>query len=221
MKQAGKQISGEAIPLENKAKNQRQWVEIQNFLFPVSIPQRAVWEKLEDIVKVLKIACHQENCVHMFFPDGGGADLEDIRTSSESGCIELIWGLGSLYDIIKPKRLIFESFGDDSEWNYFRLELNELEPTIDHKDKSKDHEEVSEMSPGQYDPRSAEEIEENDEISGSVREVTRWFHGSIVIFWKFSIYNREPSTYDGRHNTMNTDKFRDYIQRNAELAYTS
>ncbi|WP_143960188.1 hypothetical protein [Litoribacter populi] len=49
-----------------------------------------------------------------------------------------------------------------------------------------------------------------------MKNVTRWFRGSFVIFCKRSIYNRNPSTYDGRHNKMTTDEFRDYIQRSVD-----
>lgn len=98
--------------------------EIQTKLFPTSIPKRVIWEDVNDIVKVLKVVSTYDNLNHLFFPSGGGLDLEDVRLSYEEGCIELDF---KLLDIVKPKRLLFESFGYDHEWNYFRLEADELE----------------------------------------------------------------------------------------------
>jgi len=204
-------------------RNQEQWFEIQNQLFPSSFPQRVIWEKIDDIIAVLKIACTYDNLNHMFFPDGGGLDLEDVRMANEHDCIELDFQI--IY-IVKPKRLIFESFDYDPEWNYFRLELNELKPSIDYEDdgdeepyeKRYDHEGVSEIYQGQYDKYDI--VENRDyyneigyDIPESARQVTRWFRGAFVIFNKRSVYNLTSSTYDGRHNKMNTDEFRAYIQR--------
>lgn len=44
------------------------------------------------------------------------------------------------------------------------------------------------------------------------RIVTRMFNGgAFVIFPKFSSYNNTSSTYDGRHNAMDSETFRKYI----------
>ena len=204
--------------------NQEQWFEVQQKLFPTAFPNRVIWENINDIVNVLKMLCTYDNLNHMFFPSGGGLDLEDARLSIEEGCIELDF---KLIDIVKPKRLIFESFGYNPEWNYFRLELDELKPSGVYKTEEGeepyevkyDNEEVSELYPGQYEDFDI--LEERSyyqelgyEIPDNARQVTRWFRGSFVIFNKRSIYNLNPSTYDARHNKMSTEEFRDYIQRN-------
>jgi hypothetical protein len=41
-------------------------------------------------------------------------------------CIELI--TDGIAHIVRPAHLTFESFDDDPEWNYFRLETETLEP---------------------------------------------------------------------------------------------
>jgi serine/threonine-protein kinase len=161
-------------------------------------------------------------------PSGGGLDLEDVRVSHEEGCIELDF---QLIDIVKPKRLLFESFGYDHEWNYFRLEADELEPSGVYEvepgeepyEKTHDREEVTQIYPGQYEDynylenSSYREQEDYEyERPKEMKHVTRWFRGSFVIFCKRSVYNRTPSTYDGRHNKMTTDEFRDYIQRSVD-----
>lgn len=209
-------------------RNLEQWFEIQSKLFPTSIPKRVVWEDINDIIKVLKVVCTYDNLNHLFMPSGGGLDLEDVRISHEEGCIELDF---QLIDIIKPKRLLFESFGYDPEWNYFRLEADELEPSGVYKakkgedpyEKTHDREEVTQVYPGHYEDYNYLENsyyrEQDDyeyERPQGMKHVTRWFRGSFVIFCKRSVYNRTSSTYDGRHNKMTTDEFRDYIQRSVD-----
>lgn len=204
-------------------RNLAQWFEIQTKLFPTSFPKRVIWEDNEDIIKILKVIGSYDDMNHMFYPNGGGLDLEDARLSQEQGCIEL--DFGGLIDIVKPKRLIFESFGFDPEWNYFRLELDNLEPSDVYKKDGKDdawykeqmHESVSELYPAQYDNYELVEHkydyrEMGYDIPDSARQVSRWFEGSFVIFNKSSTYNHTSSTYDGRHNSMSTDEFRKYIQ---------
>lgn len=210
-------------------RNQQQWFEIQTRLFPASIPTRVIWEDINDIIKVLKIVCSFEALNHLFFPDGGGLDLEDVRISHEAECIELDF---QLIEIVKPKRLIFESFGFNPEWNYFRLETNELEPSGANETKEgdkpynekHDHELVTQVYPGHYEHYQylensyyrAQDDPEYERPEG-MRQVTRRFRGSFVIFNKRSVYNLTSSTYDGRHNTMTTDEFREYIQKSVDI----
>jgi len=202
--------------------NLQQWFEIQTKLFPTSIPKRVIWDDINDIVKVLKIVSSFKDLNHVFFPTSGGLDLEDVRLSYEEGCIELDF---QLIDIVKPKRLVFESFGDEHQWNYFRLELDNLEPTIFNEEeneiqttvyKTPEYEDLSELSPGEYYPYHVLEnrYDNKDEyyITEFSRQITRWYKGSFVIFCKRSNYNLDISTYDGQHNKMTTDGFREYIQ---------
>lgn len=209
-------------------RNQQEWFELQSKLFPTSIPQRVIWEDPRDIVKVLKLLCSFDNLNHMFMPDAGGLDLEDVRISYEEGCIELDF---QLIHIVRPQRLLFESFDYDHEWNYFRLEAAELEPSgvyeIENSEESseetRNEETVTEVYPGKYEDYQYienmeyyEEYDDNYKKPENARHVTRWFRGSFVIFCKRSVYNMTPATYDGRHNKMNTDEFRAYIQRSVD-----
>jgi serine/threonine protein kinase len=218
-------------------RNQQQWFEIQAKLFPTAIPKRVIWEDINDIVKVLKIVCSFDNLNHVFFPGHGGLDLDDVRLSYEEGGIELDF---QLINIVKPKRLLFESFGYDHEWNYFRLETEGLKPSSFHDlaegedpyDIQFDCEEVSELSPGEYYPyyilNDRSQYQNHYLLTKFSRHVTRWFRGSFVIFCKRSVYNLTSATYDGRHNKMTTDEFRAYIQHSVdaikkknELAFSS
>lgn len=216
------------------SRNQQQWFEIQSKLFPASIPTRAIWENASDIIYVLKLVCNYDFLNHVFFPDSGGLDLIDSDFANESGCIEL--NFRSVH-IIKPKRLLFESFDYNPEWNYFRLELDYLPPVgdglvkqIKKKDNQKNgdlnfeeeeveysYEALSEISPGAYYPyeilADRSSYEDDYFFTSFSRHVKRWSAGSFVIFGKRSVYNLISSTYDGRHNTMTTDEFRNYIER--------
>jgi serine/threonine-protein kinase len=202
-------------------RNLEQWFEIQKKLFPTAFPKRVIWENKTDIISVLKLLTTYDNLNHMFFPNRGGMDLEDVRLSYETDCIELDF---ELIDIVKPKRLIFECFSYDPEWNYFRLELHELQPSgvseIEENQEPDESEylseDVTEISPGYYDKfdllENREEYEDlGYEIPSNARQVTRWLKGSFVIFNKRSPYNLDPQTYDARHNKMDTDEFRNYI----------
>ncbi|WP_321282364.1 protein kinase domain-containing protein [Marinifilum fragile] len=208
-------------------RNQEQWFEIQRKLFPTAFPQRVIWEDLNDIVNVLKVLCTYDSLNHMFYPGGGGMDLEDARLANEKGCIELDF---QVIEIVKPKRLMFESFGFDPQWNYFRLELDELEPTGIYETEEGeepyeikyDHESVTELYPGQYGKYDmaeyrSEYIEMGYDIPENARQVSRWFRGSFVIFNKRSIYNLTPDTYDGRHNKVNSEQFRKHIQNTVDM----
>jgi hypothetical protein len=107
--------------------------------------------------------------------------------------------------------------------------VDELEPSgvyeVEEGEKpfeeTHDREEVTQLYPGYYKEYDYYEnsyyIEDDDyERPKDMKHVTRWFRGSFVIFNKGSVYNQTSSTYDGRHNKMTTDEFRDYIQRSVD-----
>jgi len=71
--------------------NLLRWVEAQRRLFPLMVPTRATWEDIDDIVAVLNILGETSNLNHLFFPSGGGLDLERVfRSEREPGCLELV-----------------------------------------------------------------------------------------------------------------------------------
>lgn len=204
-------------------RNQEQWYEIQKKLFPSAFPKRVIWSDINDIIIILKVICTYKNLNHVFLPTGGGLDLLDSKLSVEQSCIELQF---FSKHIVKPKRLLFESINYDPQWNYFRLELELLSRAVITKDCFGDsiREDVTQLSPGQYKDSNYYENsyyreQEDDEYvrPTEMEYVTRWLSGSFVIFSKSSTYNSISSTYDGRHNKMDTDKFRDYIQQLANV----
>lgn len=138
-----------AIPLEDKLKevksledkvncvlelartleksNYSEWKYLQNRLFPKTVPLHAEWRDIDSIIKILNDIGSMPGLNHMFFPTGGGQDVESAKYANEEGCICLVAG-GCNY-IFKPYRLELENYGKrDYRWSYFRLQLEPIEP---------------------------------------------------------------------------------------------
>ncbi len=192
-------------------QNKQHWIHIQNKIFPTSVPSHASWTDLKDIIKIINLIGEKDNCNHMFYPTGGGLDVKSAKLSSEPNCIEINTGLT---DIIKPKELSFESFSNPI-WNYFRIDTFELEPSGVYENYKYSHEELTEIKTGLYVPRSHwdEGMYKGKQLPDTARVITRSLRGSFVIFAKASHYNRHSSTYDARHDKMNSKEFRDYIEK--------
>ena len=109
---------------------------------------------MEDIINVLNIIGSIPNLNHMFYPGGGGMDLLKSRIGNRTRLYSVVYGL---MDIVKPKRLLFESIGKDAQWNYFRLEISSLDPIINRNslgyeqllEHDKGYEQYSEYSQGE------------------------------------------------------------------------
>jgi serine/threonine protein kinase len=207
---------------EYQRYNPLEWRDIQKKLFPAVVPQRAIWVRKEDIISVLNILASTNSLGHMFLPQGGGRGFGNASIGHEEDTIELARERGGASAlIIKPKRLIFESFGLDWEWNYFRLETNYLDPIGVESGNCKPgyhYEELVEIHPREYIDRMYWDYGEYDGqyLPDEARLVFRYVKGDFVIFQKTSIYNRIRSTYDGRHNKMDTELFRKYIAKLCE-----
>lgn len=197
-------------------RNLQEWIRFQTELLPTPLPQRTTWHKPQEIADILNRLCTVSNLTHVFFPGHGGLDIVNAKLSLEEGCLELNFGG---VEIVKPKRLVFETFGDDFQWNYFRLELDSLEPcrlNDDDVQEAEDRrEELAELSPASYYPvdilKNRPNYKSQYFIPYGARIVRRWFGGNFVIFSKRSYYNLASQTYDGRHDRFDSDGFRDYI----------
>ncbi len=200
-----------------RKRNPLQWQDVQKKLFPMSLPQRVIWESLEDISQILGILCSFDFLNHMLFPDGGGMDLLQVSIGLEPDTLELVVGERTIL-IVRPKRLLFESFGFDMEWNYFRLETAQLEPTgIAHKyDK---HESLVEIEPLYYISRNDWETDRENErkYPEDSKLVMRYVQGDFMILQKTSPYNRSAYTYSGEFDTMDSEGFRQYYSDKIEL----
>jgi len=182
-----------------------------------------------EIIQILKFVGENDALNHTFMPSGGGLDLSGAKDSFEDGLIELNFDESTL--IVQPDSLLIHLIGDNPEWWYLRLDslpfkesgvykeqkITESEKNI----KTLYHgEQVVELSPGEYIDRLHWEVnnlgydEDGHEVPlpENARLVTRKYNGgSYVIFPKFSSYNHNPATYDARHNKVNDENFKLYI----------
>lgn len=196
-----------------------QWAEIHRQIFGDIIPRHAEWRNLEDIVKILNIIGSFDSSNHTFFASGGGLDLEGASPSQEDGCIELDFGI---MNVCKPLKLTFESIDPNQEWNYFRLELQDLPLTGTYEESEHDDgfdEQLTEISPGNYLPSYVmdEGRYEDEPLPATARTIIRLRKGSLVIFKKASRYNMTGTPYDayGREHHMEHDEagFRTFVEK--------
>lgn len=102
------------------------WEFLNKYLFPFG-QESAVWRNLDKIIEVLNIVGTSPAYNHMLLSTKGGLDFKKAEKANEEGCIYVYDTLGICY-LCKPKCLIYESFAEKYTWNYFLLELEELEP---------------------------------------------------------------------------------------------
>jgi hypothetical protein len=204
----------------------RTWAGLLEGVFPTGIPSSTKWTNLASMSSVLNRIGSQPNSNHMFFPTGGGMDLEGSSLyEEEDECLALKTG-NRVAEVVKPSALLFESFGQDLEWAYFRIECQSLQPSGVYEDVQKGErasEEVVLVEPGTYAPRSAwdDASYEGKDLPETARLIIRSLGGgALVIFAKGSAYNlasgRGFDAYDGRHAKMSPAQFRDYIGQLAE-----
>lgn len=209
---------------EFREENLEKWQKAILEIFPNGIPEKCEWSNNEEIVKVFNII-GKANLNHTFYPTGGGFDLCGAEPSFERDCINLLDG-GTLI-VVKPEKLIFNSFKDDKSniWSYFRLETHNLEPSGIYDDRTSEYgsEELVCINKSQYISRDYWDNGLYYDANGNERKftrkdtiATRYFRGAFVIFAKGSIYNKMSypfDAYDGRHNKMNNETFRQYIEK--------
>lgn len=199
-----------------RTKNLEAWERVLNSIFSAAIPERKVWTDRRSIITILR-KMSVRDLTHVFFPDGGGLDLDGAKEGVEPECIELDTGIPT---ILKPRELAFESFGDEHyEWAYFRIEAIPLAPSGVYKTLEGPYEELTEIRPGNYIVRSALDAGEYEEggrvrrLPESARGLMRYLSGAFVIFAKGSLYNRNPHTYDGRHAKMTAKEFHAHVAK--------
>lgn len=198
-------------------RNSLQWQDVQATLFPMVLPQRVIWEQIDGIAEILNYLGSIDSLNHMHLPNRGGMDLLGATLGAEPGTIELNVGDRTVY-VVKPNRLIFENLDFDWEWNYFRLETGGLNPKrrvrIRHNCQY-----LVEIAPKKYISRERWEqaTEQGQEYSSEYRLISRYMKGDFLILQKTSLYNSSGYTYDGKHNQMGTDEFRQYINLKVKL----
>lgn len=180
-------------------RNPYEWEDALFRIFPISIPLNSQWNKLQDIFNILKVIFESyDNLNHCFYPESGGDDFNKIEVRKDFLLIES--------DIlIKPRTLYFESIGD-TDYSYFILECEEIEPIFS-PEKFKNHREHLFM-----DENGNFYKEENN----GLREVKRFIKGKFLITKKTSIINNlqgNLDAYNGIQNKMSKEKYRKLIKK--------
>ena len=203
------------IKEDTSAAQDSEWNFLSKVLFGKYIPRSAIWTGRKNIANVLDAIVKLPVYNHVFFPDGGGLDMEKVLYANEEGCLYIHTTLSGCY-VVKPKALHFEGF-PDFRWNYFLLELEELQ-AVDPENAQRNEEHLVEDTPGhyvsgKYVQYGVYDYDSGEKLPEGFREVVRCMRGKFLIVEKYGHYNGISATYDGRHNMCSTTDFRKYIER--------
>lgn len=190
------------------------WNFLNKQLFGSNAPESSSWKRVDKIIEVLNIIGRTPAYNHMLFHDQGGLDFSYAEASAENGCIKLFDTVGYCF-VVKPKILRFEGFDKEYKWNYFLLELDELNPVFENNTDI-DYEYLVEDSPSHYvSARYAQygvyDYDTGTPLPQGFQKVYRYIKGKFLIVLKGGPYNGINGTYDGRHGDCSANEFRDYI----------
>lgn len=177
--------------------------------FEKVFPESTCWTETEQIIDILNKM--KSFCVpnHMLFPSKGGEDFESASKANEHGCIYIQDNHGAIY-IMKPRKLHYEVFSD-SNWNYFLLELEDLDPILG-ADNNRCYESLIENTSPLSSDKIYEPVDDYPEFfPDGHRKVYRYLKGSFLFVMKEGYYNNIGATYDGRHATVSPLEFREYV----------
>jgi hypothetical protein len=175
--------------LEFQQENPKEWRQLLDTIFPQGLPLRAQWQDPAEILTVLNQLGAAPGVHYTFLPPWIG----------------------------QVSRLHFESFGDEQTryWCYFRLEWQEI-PALPESPTTREdyYQYLTEIAPGLYEPTSAwdNRYEEGCELAPGARLIVRALRGSLVIFAKFSLYNRLSHSTDAIHERLGGEGFRARVQ---------
>lgn len=192
-------------------QNTRDWNFILKSIFNGAIPAEYTWTDTNEIISVLNKIGATQSSNNLLFPGYGSDDLLGATLSNEKGCIEL--NLAGPY-VIRVKALNFFSVNQDLEWNFFRLENENLLPSGACSTVSAhpcfDH--LVELSPRVYiDGKYWDHMEFGpDELPGTARSLSRILKGDLVIFKNTAAYNQLDGAFEGMHATMPSAEFKEY-----------
>ena len=201
-----------------------EWHYMQASILEKRMPRRSVWYDPDEIAGTLNETSNPKNLNHCLFFRSGGLDL--TRCEVVDGLVECDFGR---IHVINPEFLELVVFKFAPEWSYFWLQLARLPPV--HLDDSRPPKPSGHDSPTQEFARlpTGQLLPLSDWIAGcwwnggdyvslptGTVPVVRHLWGSWVIISKASPYNRDTSTYDGRHGTLGREGFYRYMRCHAE-----
>lgn len=181
------------------------------------------WSEVEDIVDVLVDIGEKAPLNHLFFPSGGGLDIEGSTYSHEERCIELDFGGNTC--IVRPVslQLVMPERDPLREWAYFLLQTGELAPSGVYENGSEEtFESVLELAPGEYVESfywdegyyGVDETGDRRELPEGARRIERCFGGSFLITAKASGYNLSDvfDAYRATHTKRSPAEFQSFTQ---------
>jgi hypothetical protein len=203
---------------ETEEKHLNEWKEVLKEIFKGPIPESRTWTDKKEMNRALYFLGRNPDLNQTYLPDGGRLHLKRGEDSSEPDCLDLHF-VDHPVCIVKPRALIFQSFGKAHEWDYFRLETKELDPSGWYPNLEGIKEELTEISPGDYADRkywdlgSYEYDETGREIplSSRARIVFRYFSGAWVILVNDSPYLEISGSGNGGHSEMTEEAFKEFI----------
>lgn len=199
-----------------------QWRELINNLFPMVVPLRTVWTDTDKILKILKMISKYQDLNHMFYPTGGGVDLDSAEKGREKNSITI-----NYTEIMFPEKLTLECC-PENEWNYFWLQLKNIEPIFS-ENKGRFAEYLVDYDSKEYVNESYESAtqREREYPTGSeIKEYMRYLKGAFVIFAKNSPYNignyslggsKKFDAYQPYHEKLGEEDFRKLINKMRSL----
>lgn len=209
-----------------------RWKSRLDQLFPTSIPDQKRWTDPDQIADTISQAALPGDQAHAWLnlPDSGDIDLYGASAHEEDGCVLLETDpdqeAGTL---VRPEYLELNVPDEDGRLAYFWLEAQQLPPSGVYDDRSGwIYEEVCELRPGDYKPRTVYDRGGTRNADGSIdslpptaRPVIRYFEGSFLISCKASPYIQNvppgsPGPADGIHADMGPDEFRKFMRRLSE-----
>lgn len=195
-----------------KSVQESNWNFINAYLFKDHNPSSVLWSDQNSIIYVLNILSKIPSYNYMMFSDGGGLDFSRAEKANEDKCI-YIYASSHCY-LVKTKLLSLEIF-DNSEWNYFLLEL-EKQKTIEGK-AEESFEIVVEDYPGSYVPGhdaryGVYEYDSGKKLPDGYKIRYRYLGGKFLIVLKGGLYNSIISVTDGRHGDCSRTEFREYME---------
>jgi len=195
-----------AKPADFRTRNHYDWKIILEQIFPFGIPERAQWSRPTDIQSILTHAASVQFVNQIVFPHGASLELASVTAGPVADQLSLNCG-GDFPHVVKPATLYFESFGEQEncEWNYFRLETQQLEPMGG--DTTEPAEDLVELSAGQYQAC----VSSRKKLPARARLVCRVLSGSIVLFMRNCSYIYSSAPVRAKHMEYDVDGFRQHI----------
>jgi serine/threonine-protein kinase len=202
-------------------KCRAQWVDGISAVSSHTPATTSAWRDTHAIVSAVAPFISAGN--HLHFPgSGGGHDVERVTLGHEPGTIEFVISDKIVY-LAKPRKMTLEYVVAAPAESFVIFDLAPLEPSGVYPPESINrwHEELVELSPGNYVERAVWDMGHNGHdaagnevpLPPAARLLLRIFGGRLMLVSKGSVWNSTPRTYDGRHDRMTNEQIRNMIEQ--------